>query len=396
MFYFIGNTRPELNFAVRTRLFLNNDVVMSVGSVAEELGVSKALVVTGPVMGRADSVGKIKDGLQSAEIEFVIWDKVEPDPPEASVEACARHYSQNECDGLVAFGGGSSMDTAKMAGCLVSGGGAIREYDSMGQERQVPEKTPPLVCIPTTSGTGSEVTSMALFTRADDGSKRVVTSPGLCPDVALVDPLLSYSMPPSLTAATGMDAFNHAIEAYLSTMSNPISDALALYAMELIFEFLPRAVKNGQDEEARTNMSVAAVMAGIAMNHAMPHFAHAIGHALGSKFKLPHGVACSLVLVAGLRKLKEAQLDKFERIARIFGLHPERYPDGKATAGAAVEAIEEMMKKIGIPTIAEAIGQHNGELLAVAAASMMEPAMMFSPVFLSEEDVMEILGLKTR
>jgi len=101
-------------------------------------------------------------------------------------------------------------------------------------------------------------------------------------------------------------------------------------------------------------------------------------------------------LVVGLRKLKEAQLDKFERIARIFGLHPGRYPDGKATAGAAIEAIEQMMKKICIPTIAEVIGQHNGELLAVAAASMMEPAMMFSPVFLSEEDVMEILGLKTR
>ncbi len=284
------------------------------------------------------------------------------------------------------------MDTAKMASCIVGGGGSIREYDSMVQERQVPDNPPPLIGIPTTAGTGSEVTSMAVFTHADDSSKRVVTGANLSPDVALVDPPLSYSMPPDLTAATGMDAFNHSIEAYLSTLSNPISDSLSLYAMELVAEFLPRVVKDGRDEETRANMSAAATMAGMAINHAMPHFAHAIGHVLGARLKLPHGVACSLVLPGGLRKIKDEQLDKFQKIARALGLPVGDYAGKEETADAAIAAIESMILELGLPKLEEVIGECNGDLPGLAAATTTEPSMMFSPVLFSEEDVMEILG----
>lgn len=392
--YFTADTQPELNFAIRTRVFLNNDVVTSVGSVARDLGIRNALIVTGPITSRSEGMAKVAENLGGARMRHTVWDKVAPDAPEATVGACAEAYGQAGCDGIIALGGGSSMDTAKMAACIIGGGGAIREYDSMVQERQVPNDMPPLICIPTTAGTGSEVTSMAVFTHGDDSSKRVVTGPNLCPNIALVDPLLSYTMPPGLTAATGMDSFNHAVEAYLSTMSNPISDALALYAMELVAGFLPRAVKDGQDEQARTNMSIAATMAGMAINHAMPHFAHAIGHVLGAKFKLPHGMACSLILVDGLRKIKDAQLNKFDKIARALGLDTAEHDGPGETANAAIGAIEGMMREIGIPTLAEAVDDANGELSEVAIASMMEPGMMFAPAFLSEDDVKEILGVK--
>jgi len=394
--YFTGNTQPELNFAIRTKLFLNNDVVTSTGSAAGDLGIKNALIVTGPVTARSEGFAKLTESLRSAGIEPVVWDRSEPEAPEITVSACAEAYREAGCDGIIALGGGSSMDTAKMAGCIVGGGGSIREYDSMTQERQVPDNLPPVICIPTTAGTGSEVTSMAVFTRADDSSKRVVTGANLCPNVALVDPLLSYSMPPDLTAATGMDAFNHSIEAYLSTLSNPISDSLALYAMELVAEFLPRVVKDGQDEEARANMSVAATMAGMAINHAMPHFAHAIGHVLGARLKLPHGVACSLVLPGGLRKIRDAQPDKFQKIARALGLPVGNYASGEETADAAIAAIESMILETGLPKLEEVIGECNGELSELAVASTMEPSMMFSPVLFSEGDIMEILGMQAR
>ena len=394
--YFTGNTQPELNFAIRTKVFLNNDVVTSTGSAAGDLGIKNALIVTGSVTAGSEGFAKLTESLRSAGIESVLWDRCEPEAPEMTVSACAEAYREARCDGIIALGGGSSMDTAKMAGCIVGGGGSIREYDSMTQERQVPDNPPPLICIPTTAGTGSEVTSMAVFTHAGDSSKRVVTGANLCPNVALVDPLLSYSMPPDLTAATGMDAFNHSIEAYLSTLSNPISDSLALYAMELVAEFLPGVVKDGHDEEARANMSVAATMAGMAISHAMPHFAHAIGHVLGARLKLSHGVACSLVLPGGLRKIKDAQPDKFQKIARALGLPVGDYADEKETAAAAIAAIESMIREIGLPTLEEVIAECNGELSEMAFASTMEPSMMFSPVLFSEEDIMEILGLQTR
>ena len=392
MSYFTGNTQPELNFAIRTKVFLNNDVVTSTGSAASDLGIKNALIVTGPVTAKSEGLAKAAESLRGAGIEHVVWDGCEPDSPEATVAACAEAYRDAGCDGAIAIGGGSSMDTAKMANCIVGGGGSIREYDSMAQERQVPDNAPPLICIPTTAGTGSEVTSLAVFTHADDSSKRVVTDAKLCPDVALVDPLLSYSMPPDLTAATGMDAFNHSIEAYLSTLSNPISDSLALYAMELVAEFLPRVVKDGRDEGARANMSVAATMAGMALNHAMPHFAHAIGHVLGARLKLPHGVACSLVLPGGLRKIKDEQLEKFQKIARALGLMAGDHAGEEETAEAAISAIQSMIGEIGLPTLEETLGASGAELSELAAACAMEPSMMFSPVFFSEEDIMEILG----
>jgi len=394
--YFTGDTQPELNFAIRTKLLLNNDVVASAGREASDVGIKNALIVTGPITARSEGFARLTESLRSAGIEHVLWDKTEPDAPEMTVGECAESYQEGGCDGIIALGGGSSMDTAKMAGCILGGGGSIREYDSITQERQIPDNRPPLICIPTTAGTGSEVTSMAVFTHADDCSKRVVTGINLCPDVALVDPLLSYSMPPDLTAATGMDAFNHAIEAYLSTLSNPISDSLALYAMELAAEFLPRAVKDARDEEARANMCVAATMAGMAINHAMPHFAHAIGHVLGARFKLPHGVACSLVLVEGLRKIRDAQLHKFQKIARALSLPVGDYAGEEKTADAAIGAIESMMREIGVPTLAEVAGKCNGELSELAFACTMEPGMMFSPVLLSEEDIAEILSVRAR
>jgi len=394
MSYFAGDARYELNFVMQTKLFLNNGVVTSTGAAARDLEIEKALIVTGPITAESEGLATAVETLEGAKIKHAVWANVEPEVPERTVSACVNAYRENECNGIIAIGGGSSIDTAKMAGCIIGGGGSIREYD-LTQERQAPPNLPPLLCIPTTAGTGSEVTSMAVFTHGDDSSKRVVISANMCPNVALVDPLLTYSMPPDLTAVTGIDAFCHSIEAYLSTLSSPISDSLSLYAMELAAKFLPRAVKDGEDDEARAGMSVAATMAGMAISHAMPHFAHAIGHVLGARCHVPHGAACSAVLPQGLRKLKSAQSGKFRKIACIFGLAPEDYAGEEAVADAAIDAIENMISTIGLPRLEDVMGQFEGKPSELVSACVIEPGMMFSPVPLSELDVMDILGIKS-
>ncbi len=391
MSYLITDTINELNFALRTKLFLNSGAIDSIGEIASDLGIRRVLIVTGPVTGKSQALEKAAQNLRADGIERVVWDQVSPEPDESVVEACAHAFYHDTCDGIIGIGGGSSMDTAKLAACLVSGGGAISEYDSLVQERRVPADLPPLICAPTTAGTGSEVTCMAAFTRSDDQSKRVVADPNLYPHAALVDPVLSWSMPPELTACTGMDAFSHAVEAYLSTMANPISDALALYAMELVAEFLPRAVKNGRDHEARLKMSVAASMAGIAINHALPHFAHAIGHVLGPRFGLAHGMACGMVLPAGLRALRDVLPDKFGKIARVFGLEPDAFATPEDVAEAAIGAIEKMTMEIGLPRISDVINGQKDKLHEIAALASAEPAMMFSPQPLFEEEILRIL-----
>lgn len=329
-----------------TNVVFGSGVAAQVGRHAKRLGIHRAFVVTDPAMAQTPARHAAVDALVAAGVEVTLFTDVVLDPTDFSVEQAAVRYRASGADGVIALGGGSAMDTAKALGVLVAanatqiapfyfGGGAT------------PVGIPPLICIPTTAGTGSEVTFVAIVTEADSQRKMLVRHPLIAPTVALVDPLLSATMPPALTAYTGMDALSHALEALTSTLAGPLSDALAYDAIPRIIKALPCAVVNGADQEARAEMSYAALVAGMAFLSGRVHLGHAIGHSLGTVYHVPHGLACIVCMPAILELLRDECAVQLERIAPAFGVE---------TGADVPKALEDVMQRCEIPRLSTAIG----------------------------------------
>jgi len=282
---------------VRTRITIGAGAAAAVGEHARALGMRHAMLVTDPHVAAHAATAAARAALTACGIATTCYADVVPDPSDASVNAAAQCYRQSSADGIIALGGGSSIDTAKAVGVLAHAAAPSIDAFYLGAGR-APSGRPPLICLPTTAGTGSEVTEVAVVTDTALNRKMVVRHPTVAPDVALIDPSLCQTMPPRLTAATGSDALAHAIEALTSSMANPISDALALAAVQQVVTALPLAYRDGTDLAARTAMSTAATLAGLAFNHARLHLGHAVGHALGTAWHLPHGIGCVVCLPA--------------------------------------------------------------------------------------------------
>lgn len=318
-------------------------VASKVGRRAASLGMHHALVVTDRALANSGACASVQESLAAAHIATTLYSDVVLDPDDASIERAAAVYRASGADGLVALGGGSAMDTAKALGVLAfSGGEAIAPYYFGGS--QPVGGIPPLICMPTTAGTGSEVTFVAIVTA--NGEKRLVRDPRLAPHLALIDPALTATMPPALTAATGMDALSHALEAFTSTLANPVSDALALDAIRRIGRALPRAVERGDDMEARSEMSLTAYMAGMAFLNGRVHLGHAVGHSFGVAFKMAHGLACIVCMPALLAFLQPVCAPELAQIAAAL--------DRPADAEEAPGAVADLMVRCGIPRLAEA------------------------------------------
>jgi alcohol dehydrogenase class IV len=319
-------------------------VAEKLGAAAAARGIRHALLVTDPALAGGDACAAALQSLRAAGVAASVYGEVVLDPDAASVERAAAAYRSSGADGLVALGGGSAMDTAKALGVLVESGAArIAPFYSGGSEAI--RGIPPLICLPTTAGTGSEVTFVAIVT--DDGRKMLLRDPMLAPALALVDPTLTLSMPPRLSASTGLDALAHALEALTSALASPPCDALALDAIAHIAEALPQAVARGDDLAARTAMSLAALEAGIAFLNARVHLGHAVGHSLGTAFKLPHGFACAACLPAITRFLLPASGPALTRAAAALGV-----PSADAVPGA----VAELMERCAAPRLAALAG----------------------------------------
>lgn len=318
-------------------------VAAKVGRRAAALGMRHAMIVTDSALAASPMCAALQQSLQEAGVTTTVYSDVMLDPDDASVERATATYRASGANGLVALGGGSAMDTAKALGVLAVGGGdAIAPYYFGGAEAV--RGIPPLICMPTTAGTGSEVTFVAIVTA--DGEKRLVRDPLLAPRLALIDPALTVSMPPKLTAATGMDALSHALEAMTSTLANPASDALAVDAIGRIARALPRAVAQGDDMEARSEMSLSAYMAGMAFLNGRVHLGHAVGHSFGVAFKMAHGLACIVCMPALLDFLVPSCGPELARIAAAFGRPAE--------AAEAPRAVAELMERCAIPRLGAA------------------------------------------
>ena len=281
-----------------TRNLFGEDSVKETGSLMQSLGGKKALIVTDAFLAKNGMAENIQTILSDAGVESTVFGGVEPNPKDVNVEAGLQVFRENGCDSIISLGGGSSHDCAKAIALVASNGGNIRDYEGVDRSSN---PLCPMIAVNTTAGTASEITRFCIITDTSRHVKMAIVDWRVTPQIAINDPNLMVGMPPALTAATGMDALTHAIEAYVSTNANPLTDAAALMSITMITQYLPKAVANGVYMKARDKMAYGQYLAGIAFNNASLGYVHAMAHQLGGMYNLPHGV-CNAILLPRMWK----------------------------------------------------------------------------------------------
>lgn len=323
----------------------------------KSLGGSKPLVVTDKGITGAGITKQITDLLDDAGMKYVVYDDTIPNPTDNNVQDGVKVYRDNSCDSLITLGGGSSHDCGKGVGLVVANGGTIHDYEGVDMSKK---PMPPYVAVNTTAGTASEMTRFCIITDTTRKVKMAIVDWRVTPGIALDDPLLMMGMPPALTAATGMDALTHAVEAYVSTIATPMTDSAAEKAIELVAKHLRPAVANGTDIDAREGMCFAQYLAGMAFNNASLGHVHAMAHQLGGFYDLPHG-ECNAILLPHVSKFNLiAKLDRFVKIAELMGENVEGLSTRDA-AELALTAIKKLSQDVGIPSGLVELGKRYGK-----------------------------------
>ena len=352
--------------SVPTRLVHGPGAVASLADECRALGITKPMLVTDPGVAAAGLVDRVLPHLNGV----VVFDEVRPNPDIELVDRAAGVYRENGCDGLVGLGGGSSLDTAKSIGVVARHGGSIADYE-WGRD-PIEERIPPLVAIPTTAGTGSEVTLWAVITDHERQLKfNVGGTPLIGAHVALIDPELMLGLPPAVTAATGMDALSHAIECFTCDYHQPFNDAVALHAIELVGRWLRRAVEDGTDLEARTHMAHAATLGGMAYGTESAGAAHAMSQSAGGVHDCPHGALTARVLGPVCAYNVPAAPERYARIAQALGIETSGM-DVVEAARAGVEEVYRLTDDVDIPTMQE-LGFSEDEIPMLARIAFEDP-----------------------
>lgn len=350
------------------------------------LGGVKPLIVTDKGMTELGYTKQVTDLLDAAEIKYAVFDGTIPNPTDENVVEGTKAYQDNQCDMLISLGGGSAHDCCKAVGLLVSNGGAIADYEGLDMSKQA---LPPYIAINTTAGTASELTRFTIITNTSNHVKMAIVDWRVTPDLAINDPQLMINMPPSLTAATGMDALTHAIEAYVSTGANPITDAAALQAMRLIAQYLRVAVARGDDLEARDRMAYAQYLAGMAFNNAGLGHVHAMSHQLGGMYDLPHGVCNALLLPHVCEANLMAAQERYADIAEALGENTYGLPVREA-AEMAVVAIRCLSADVGIPSTLSELGVKDEDIDTMVKHAQQDVCALTNPRRLNDKEVAAI------
>lgn len=332
---------------VPNRVIYGRDTFREVGRQAKTLG-TKALIVSDPVMENIGLVARCEQYLREAGLPLATYTRVDTEPTDVHVKEALDVCRSEQCDVIVAIGGGSSIDAAKAVAVMMTNEGTISDY--VGNAKMFTKKPVPLIAIPTTAGTGSEVTKVTVIIDTKTDVKMMISQPALLPAVAIVDPLLTVSCPPSVTAATGVDALCHSIEAYISRRAHPVTDVLALSAIEAIIGHLRRAYENGQDIEAREKMAIAAMKAGMAFSNASVTLVHGMSRPIGALFHVPHGVSNAMLLPGVLEFTKESAIERLAVIARLINPQLKDVSDAEA-ADALVEEVKQLCRDLHIPNM---------------------------------------------
>jgi alcohol dehydrogenase class IV len=354
-------TLPARTFFIPPVLITGSGSSEKAGEESKKLGVKKALIVTDQVMVKLGVLEGIKKVLDQNKIQFSIYDAVATEPTVDYVKEGLKSFKDNGCDFLIAVGGGSPIDTAKAIAIMATNPGSIEEYKGLGK---VTKEGAPLIAIPTTAGTGSEVTQFTIITDTKTSVKMLIGSPLVMPKVAIVDPLLTLSSPRGLTAAVGIDSLTHAIEAYVSVKAQPMSDIFCLSAIELISGNLRQAWANGNNVEAREKAMLGALQAGIAFSNSSVALVHGMSRPIGAYFHVAHGASNAALLGVVTEFSLIGNPARYAAIARAMGENVAGLTDLEA-AQLAAKAIKALIKDIQIPSL-RGLGVDKGKLEQLA------------------------------
>jgi len=342
---------------------------------AANLGAKRPMLVTDAGLMEAGWAGKLESDLQAAGFECVVYSSVTPNPKDHEVMEGARIYAEAGCDALVALGGGSVLDCAKGMGVVNACGGDILSYEGVDT---IECALPPMVCVPTTSGSSADVSQFAIITDTTRKVKIALVSKMLVPDVSLLDPALTATMSAALTAETGVDALTHSIEAYVSNASSPVTDLFAREAMRLVRGYLVRAVHAPNDLEARAKMCLASLDAGLAFSNAILGAVHGMAHSLGGSLDLPHGECNAILLGPVIAFNFPSSPQRYREVARALGCHVEQAPDTEVR-DMLLAAIEQLRADVGITRNLAALGVTRADIPHLAELAMQDPCLLTNP-----------------
>ncbi|MEW4428831.1 iron-containing alcohol dehydrogenase [Paenibacillus pabuli] len=356
------------------------------GMMIQDMNIRKALVVSDRQLISSGVAEQVLSILRKSGLDYVVYDEIQPNPTCQNVHEGLKKYQEHGCDAIISIGGGSPQDAAKAIGIVATNGGHIRDYEGLHQSHH---KSVPLVAFNTTAGTSSEVTINYVITDEERKVKMVMVDRNSLVSLSVNDPELMLSKPASLTAATGMDALTHAVEAMVTPGGFTVTSATAAAAVELIFEYLPRAVRDGSDLEAREHMTYACFLGGMAFNNAGLGYVHAMAHQLGGVYDLPHGV-CNAMLLPYVEEMNAKHVPgKFRHIAKAIGMNVKDKSDEECSM-YVIDAIRQLSREVGIPEKLSELGVTDPDLELLADNAMKDACAPGNPYQPSREEVMEL------
>ncbi len=374
----------QFNFSLAQTVHFGMDSTKNLPQILGQENITNVLIVTDESLCKLGFVKKITDILEEGKVNYEVFSEVEPNPSIATVNKGAEVFKSKDFGAIIAFGGGSPMDTAKAIAVLATFGGKITDYE--GAEK-VPGPVLPIIAIPTTAGTGAEVTASSVITDPDRNFKFSIVSANTIPKFALLDPSYITGLPPHIAAATGVDAIVHAVEAYLSKIANPFTDAMAEKAMTLLGSNIHAFVEDRKNGEAASNMLIGSNFAGIAFARAKLGNVHAMAHPVGAHFHVAHGVACAVMLPYVIAyNASVADVKKYEKIYTcLTGKTCENFK-----AEMLTEAMHELNKSLGIPKNLTELGVTEDKIQVLAEDSMMSGNVLVNPRSTTLEEMIEL------
>jgi alcohol dehydrogenase class IV len=375
------------------RIELGNGTVARVGEILKDSGAKRALVVTDLGVTQAGMAERVKEVLEAAGISYAVYSDVQSNPTEDNVEAALARYRENKCNCLVGLGGGSPIDVAKAVRVMASHPGKLEEfYAAYGGIERITPNMPYIAAIPTTSGTGSEVSPASLITNVRKKTKLAFFSFHLYPNLAIVDPQMTLTCPPALTAATGMDALVHNIEAFVAKGNDPLGEATAAWGIKYIAESLRQAVSDGSNLEARTKMAYGSYLGGLAPDFNLLGIAHSLSHQISAIYDTPHGVGNAVMIPHAMRFNMANPIAKAKMgwIATFMGKSVSSLSEN-AAAEAAIEAVVELSRDIGIPKGLADLGVERSEFQLLAEMAMKDVCTTTNPCEVDPEKLVMVL-----
>jgi alcohol dehydrogenase class IV len=331
-------------FKVPDKIYMGDNIVATVENVFNLYG-KHALIVTGPNIARSTMIASLERTLDNDRVKYNVITNIEGEPTTKMIEAGVEAYKEHGCDFIIGLGGGSPLDSAKAIAAMTVLEGSIAEYKGV---RIDDVELPPLICIPTTAGSGSEVTKYTIITDEKTGAKMLLTGDSMLPKVAMLDYTFSNGCPKTVTVSAGLDALTHAIEAFISVNAQPLSDALALSAIKRIMRYLPQVYRDGSNFNARREMSIAALQAGICINNSSVTLVHGMSRPIGAKFHVPHGMANAMLLKVCLNDMEMSARHNLARIATYLRIQAVDEIDASEKF---VEEVEKLIEKLEVPSL---------------------------------------------